>query len=112
MASVLNLSQVVENYQLDVVGEPGSWAAVEPASISLLPGEQAQVTITFWVPEAGLVSGGPVPWGLRARAETDRTISAVEEAELQVEGVAVLACDLLPETVRARRRSQHRVVVE
>jgi len=108
---VLNDSEVVETYHLDVVGDPASWAVVEPSSVSLLPGEQAMTTITFSVPEAGRVSGGLLPWGLRARAETDRTISAVEEAELHVEGVAVLACDLLPETVRARRRSQHRVVI-
>lgn len=111
-AWVRNLSEVVETYHVDVVGDPASWAVVEPPLLSLLPGAEERTTITFHVPVADRVPSGLVPWGLRVRAETDPTSTAVEEAALEVEGVAVVAAELLPETARARRRSQHRVVLE
>lgn len=112
VANVLNDSEVVEIYHIDILGELAAWAVTEPGSLKLMPRVEGSMAITFTVPPAELVPSGPVAWALRVQAASDPSICAVEESELSIEGVSVLACDLRPETARGRRRSCHQAVIE
>jgi uncharacterized protein (DUF58 family) len=47
---VRNTSDVVEEYHVDVVGDPGQWCTAEPSVLRLYPGTTGEVRLTFAPP--------------------------------------------------------------
>ena len=47
---VRNQGRRVESYRIDVIGVPASFAEVDPRTVSVLPGREAEVGVMFSVP--------------------------------------------------------------
>src|SRR5215831_7167100 len=81
---VKNTGQVVDQYALQVLGEPAGWAAVDPPALPLFPGAEGSATITFRPPRAATVAAGERPFGVRVVSRDDPQGVAVEEGSVAV----------------------------
>ncbi|WDZ87014.1 hypothetical protein [Micromonospora cathayae] len=109
---VRNTASVVDQFTLDVVGDTGSWAEVEPKTMNLYPGTEEEARVTFRPPRSATVPAGTVDFGVRVRGQADPDGSVVEEGRVTVLPFVELAAELVPRTSRARRSGAHQVVVD
>ncbi len=110
--SVQNTGMVVDAILLDVLGEAGQWANVEPAEVNLLPGASATAKITFRPPRLATRAPGEVPFGLRVMSREDPDGSRIEEGVVQVGEFSDLGVSLVPKSATGRRSAHFRLVVE
>jgi hypothetical protein len=68
---IRNQSRRVESYRVDVVGEAATFARVEPASVSVLPGREAELSVLFSPPGGATAPSGTVPFAVRATSEVE-----------------------------------------
>ncbi|WP_412542442.1 hypothetical protein R8Z50_08075 [Longispora sp. K20-0274] len=106
-----NNGDVVEEYRFEVVGDAAPWATVEPAVLSLYPGAETPVTVTFHPPRSGSVRAGEVPFAVRV-LPTERPDSAVApEGVLHVLPFTDTGAELTPRTSQGRR-ARHELAVD
>jgi hypothetical protein len=107
-ATVYNPGDIVEGYDLDVVGEmPLPWITVTPSFVSVYPKQSATVTVMCSPPAGGVAASGSIPIGLRARSRIDPQSSAVVEADVEVGQQLGLQAKLTPVTSSGRWRGRH-----
>jgi Fibronectin type III domain len=87
---IRNQSRRVESYRVDVVGAAGAFARVEPSTVSVLPGREAELSVMFTPPGGANAPSGTVPFAVRATSEVESRYSAVAEGTLELAGVAGL----------------------
>lgn len=109
---VRNTGSVVDEFALDVLGDAGAWAAVEPPTINLFPGAEGEAKAVFRPPRAASTPAGVVPFGLRARSREDPAGSAVEEGTVQVGAFADPHAELVPRTSRGSGSGSHDLAVD
>jgi type II secretory pathway pseudopilin PulG len=109
---VRNSGAVVDQFVIEVVGEPGNWARAEPAMINLLPGEAAAVTVRFAPPRSADVPAGPAPFGIRVSSQEDPAGSVVEEGVIDVAPFADLTAEVVPPKVESSSTAKYRVAVD
>ena len=111
---VRNTGTVVDAFTVTPIGAAAGWTAVEPPSVSLLPGTTGTVSVRFRPPRDPATPVGSVPFGLRIDAAEDPTGTVVEEGVLDVASFTATSAELHPVTsqARGRRRGAHRVAVD
>ncbi|MBQ1076347.1 hypothetical protein KBX06_24775 [Micromonospora sp. C31] len=109
---VRNTASVVDHFTLDVVGDAGAWAQVEPPTMNLLPGTEEEARVTFRPPRSATVPAGDLDFGVRVRGREDPDGSVVEEGRVTVLPFVELAAELAPRTSRSRRTGAHQLVVD
>ena len=108
---VRNAGSIVDRFDVDVVGPSAGWARVDPPSLSLFPGVEGTVTITWAPPRASSPRAGVYPFGIRVRPAADPSGSTVEEGKVSVTPFTSVAADIVPVTSRGSRTGRHQVVV-
>jgi hypothetical protein len=108
---VRNAGSIVDRFDVDVVGPSTGWARVDPPSLSLFPGVEGTVTITWAPPRASSPRAGVYPFGIRVRPAADPSGSTVEEGKVSVTPFTSVAADIVPVTSRGSRTGRHQVVV-
>jgi len=106
---VRNDGAVVDLFAIDVLGDPGAWATVEPATLNLFPGAQGTAEVRFRPPRSAGVAAGAKPFGVRARSQEDPTFSVVEEGVVDVAPYSELGATLVPQTVETSGSARARV---
>lgn len=109
---VLNTSDIVELFNLDVVGLPDGWATVEPPSVSLFPGASETVQIRLHPPDEPSTEAGIHPFGVRVVPTNAPGASCVEEGRLTVEESIQLGTELLPEVAFGRLRGKQVLAID
>ncbi|HYO43975.1 MAG TPA: hypothetical protein VES19_12320 [Candidatus Limnocylindrales bacterium] len=109
---VRNTGSVVDEFALDVLGDAAAWAAVEPPTVNLFPGAEAEAKAVFRPPRAAATPSGLIPFGLRARSREDPAGSAVEEGSVTVGGFMDPHAELVPRTSRGSGSGSHDVAVD
>lgn len=109
---VRNTGSVVDEFTLDVLGEVGGWAAVDPPTISLFPGAEGTAKAVFQPPRVATTPAGQLPFGLRVRSREDPAGSAVEEGTVDVGGFLEPYAELVPRTSRGSRSGSHDLAVD
>jgi hypothetical protein len=99
---VRNQGRRVESYIVDVVGAAAAFADVEPKTVSVLPGREAELAVTFCPPGGTSTPTGTTSFAVRATSDVDQSSSAVAEGRLEIQGVAGLQAWAV-ETVRSGR---------
>ena len=84
IVKIRNAGSIVDRFDVDVVGPSAGWARVDPPSLSLFPGVEGTVTITFAPPRASSPRAGVYPFGIRVRPAADPAGSTVEEGRISV----------------------------
>src|SRR3954451_16552718 len=110
--NVRNTGSVVDELALDVLGDAAAWASVEPATVNLFPGAEAEAKATFAPPRASTTPSGLVPFGLRARSKEDPAGSAVEEGSVTVGPFSDPHAELVPRTSRGSGSGSHDLAVD
>ncbi len=109
--SISNPGTVVEEYNLEVLGEAEGWMTVEPATVSLFPGAKGQVVLVAHPPRVPAPAAGSTPFAVRCRSAVDPEDSTVVEGEVVVGGYLELALSLSPAVARRRKTGKFRATV-
>src|SRR5215469_8494536 len=112
LVRVENTGMVVDGILLDILGDAGEWASVEPAEVNLLPGASASARISFSPPRTATLAPGEVAFGLRAMSREDPDGSTIEEGVVQVGEFTDLDLSLVPKSATGRRSARYRLIVE
>jgi hypothetical protein len=103
--TVKNRAEIVDGYDLVVVGEPAAWCRVEPAKLTVYPGRVEAATLVVSPPAGPSVTAGRRPFGLRVTSEQDARRSTVAQGWVDVAAEAVVVAELHPQRVRGRLRA-------
>jgi hypothetical protein len=109
---IRNAGSIVDRFDVDVVGPSTGWARVDPPSLSLFPGVEGTVTVTFAPPRAPTPRAGIYPFGIRVRPAADPAGSNVEEGKVTVTPFTSVTAEVIPQTSRGARVARHSVVVD
>jgi hypothetical protein len=109
---IRNTGPVVDQFELDIVGEAATWAHVEPSAVNLMPGEESTATIVFSPPRSPQLAQGPVPYALRVMSREDTGGSSIQEAVIDVAPFSQTGGELLPRTSTGSRRGRHELVLD
>lgn len=109
---VRNTGAVVDQFLLDVVGEPAEWTTVEPGTINLFPGQEQAATLTFAPPRSSRVHQGVSAFALRVMSREDTAGSAVVEGEIEVGPFSQVSGELLPRTSTGSRTGRHELALD
>lgn len=112
VVKIRNTGQVVDNVLVDVVGDSAPWTTVEPSSLNLFPGDEGQVTVTFAPPKSASVRAGTVPFAVRIVSSEDTAGSVVEEGEIEVAAFTEMAAEIVPRTIRGKRKASTEIAVD
>lgn len=110
--TVRNDRQVVDEYRFQVVGPLARWATVEPAEVSVYPGDPATVTVLFRPPRSGEVLAGRTPYGVQVLPTQHPEDSVVAEGLVEVLPFYETTAELVPRTSEGRGGGKHRVAVD
>ena len=110
--TVKNIGTVVDQFTIDVLGDPGAFASAEPPTLSLFPGAEGTAVVSFAPPRASSTISGALPFGIRARSHEDPAGSAVEEGVLTVGTFSDTFAELVPRASRGSRGATHELAVD
>jgi hypothetical protein len=111
VATVQNLSNVVEQYAIEVSGLDSDWYTAPVTSVSLFPQDRDQVRISLHPPRRQGLRAGSYPFRVVARARNG-TAQQSAAGVLDVRGVAVYRIvDLAPRRLTARGKGDYRVQI-
>jgi hypothetical protein len=104
-----NLSNVVEQYTLEISGLDADWYTAPVTSVSLFPQDSDQVRITLHPPKRPGVRAGSYPFRVIARARSG-TAESSGSGTLELRGVAIYRIlDLAPRRQTARGKGTYRL---
>ncbi|MFI6683097.1 hypothetical protein [Streptomyces sp. NPDC050485] len=109
---VRNTGDTVEEYRLSPAGEAAGWASVEPAVLRIYPGAEGTAEVTFAPPRTPDAVAGPAPFGIRVEPREHPEASDVAEGRLTIGPFTELRAELVPRTVRGRRRARGRIAID
>ena len=110
--TVKNTGAVVDQFTIDVLGDPGAFASAEPPALSLFPGAEGSAVVSFAPPRDSSTPAGALPFGIRARSQEDPAGSAVEEGVLTVGTFSDTFAELVPRASRGSRGAAHELAVD
>jgi len=110
--TVKNTGTVVDQFTIDVLGDPGAFASAEPPALSLFPGAEGSAVVSFAPPRTSSTPAGALPFGIRARSQEDPAGSAVEEGVLTVATFSDTFAELVPRASRGSRGATHELAVD
>jgi hypothetical protein len=110
--TVRNNGTVVDQFTFEVLDVTAAWATVTPPTLSLFPGAEGTVTVTFAPARVASVAAGPTPFAIRVNAQEDPGGSAVEEGTVDVGAFSDVTVELIPRTVRGRRSARTELAVD
>lgn len=109
---VRNSGSIVDRFDLSIVGPLAAWARVDPASLSLFPGQEGEAQIAFSPPRESAPRAGTYPYGVRVLAAADPGGASVEEGRVTVGPFTQVTAEIVPQTSRGSRGGRHEVIVE
>jgi hypothetical protein len=107
--TVRSRAAIVDQLTLDVLGPAAAWSTVEPRSVSLFPGAEARVRVSFRIPRTVEATPGPLPFGIRAASVVDPERVTVEEGNLQIGAFTEVSAEMTPRTSRGRLSGRHEI---
>ena len=110
--SILNTGDIVERFDVQVIGLPAEWYTVEPESVSLFPNAQDAVSITLHPPRLPETEAREYPYAVRVVPANDPGRSVVEEGVLTVERLVDINGDVIPRIAYGRLRGKHTLAID
>jgi hypothetical protein len=109
---IQNRGDIVEGYRIEVLGDAGRFATVEPPTLTVYPGTQAGARIVFRLPRGYDVPAMDIPFGVRVLPVEHPEHAVVPEGTLRIGAYAETSAELVPRTSRTRRVATHDVAVD
>ena len=108
---IRNNGQIVERYQISVVGAPAAWATIDPEEVSLYPGTTTTATVTFRPPRSARTPAGELAFGVKVEPTEHPELTVVPEGVVEVLSFLETTAELTPRTSQGRR-GRHKVAVD
>jgi hypothetical protein len=109
---IRNAGDIVESYRLEVIGDAAGWTVLEPQTVTVFPGDTAQVAVLFRPPRDGRVTAGEVPFAIRVTPSQRPESAVVPEGVVGVLPFTETTAEIRPRTSAARRSARHLVAVD
>jgi hypothetical protein len=109
--TVRNGSDIVEAYDLKVVGDCAAWTTVEPERVSLYPGTSETVTLRLAPPRSPEIRSGEIPLGVRVLPNEQPESVKVLETVVHVGEFHELKTELAPRRRRGWLRGRYLLAV-
>lgn len=110
-ATVHNGGTRVEQFVVSVSGPAAPWATVEPADLSVFPGQQARCAVRFTPPRVGATAAGRAWFSVRAASTVHPGLLAAADGALDIQPFREVSAVLVPQSTAGRLRTVHRVEV-
>ncbi|WP_412542696.1 zinc ribbon domain-containing protein [Longispora sp. K20-0274] len=105
--SVHNGGTRVEQFALVVLGPAAAWATVEPATLSVYPGDRAEATVRFAPPRTSASPAGRAGFRVQAASTVHPGLVAGSDGTLDVGVFRELGAVLVPQNTSGRGRTRH-----
>lgn len=109
---ILNSGRTVEEYHFEVVGTCAAWSAIEPAVLSLYPGDSGTVSLVMRPPREATVLAGETTFGIRVMPTGDRSDTVVPEGRVTVLPFTETTAELVPRGSNGSRSGRHQLAVD
>ncbi|MFC9478012.1 COG1470 family protein [Streptomyces griseus] len=109
---ILNSGRTVEEYRFEVVGACAAWSAVEPAVLSLYPGDSGTVSLVLRPPRDATVPAGETTFGIRVKPTGDQGDTVVPEGRVTVLPFTETTAELVPRSSNGSRSGRHQFAVD
>lgn len=109
---VVNLSRVVDEFAVQVIGEAAAWSEAVPQSVSLFPAATGTVEIHIRPPRTRDATAGALPLGIQVRSVADSTKQVHAQGLLEVGVFEDISTRLVPRTSHGTRSAVHELTVE
>lgn len=109
---ILNSGRTVEEYHFEVVGTCAAWSAMEPAVLSLYPGDSGTVSLVMRPPREATVLAGESTFGIRVMPTGDRSDTVVPEGRVTVLPFTETTAELVPRGSNGSRSGRHQLAVD
>ncbi|WP_031080034.1 hypothetical protein [Streptomyces sp. NRRL WC-3549] len=109
---VRNSGRTVEEYRFEVIGACAAWSAVEPAALSLYPGDSGTVSLMLRPPRDSTVPAGETPFGVRVVPTGEPGSTQVPEGHVTVAPFIDTTAELVPRASHGPRRGRHQLAVD
>jgi hypothetical protein len=109
---IRNTGSIVDQFELDLVGDAATWAHVVPGSVNLMPGEESTAQIVFTPPRSSRVTEGLVSFALRVMSREDTDGSAVQESVVAIAPYSQVVGEILPRTSSGSRVGRHELALD
>lgn len=110
--TISNTGSIVEQFSILFLGDVEGWATAEPPVVSLFPGAQQAVTLTFAPPRHHSTPAGPSHFGVKVIPSNEPDESVTEEGVITVGSFVDIGAELLPRTPTARVLGRQRLAVD
>jgi len=109
---IRNRSNVVDQYEIKVVGEPSRWSLTEPTTLSLFPDAEGVVQVRFRPVRSSEVAAGRKPFSVAVQSKASANMSAYQDGTIDVAPFREAALAIVPRTARGGESASYRVTVE
>jgi hypothetical protein len=109
---VKNKSQVVDQYEIKVAGEPARWTVAEPSTLSLFPDAEGEVTIRFRPIRSPEVPAGRKLFSIVVQSKAAATISAYQDGSVDVAPFKQASLAVVPRTARGGTSASYRITIQ
>ena len=109
---VRNKSQVVDQYEIKVVGEPSRWTLAEPPTLSLFPDGEGEAKIRFRPVRSPEEPAGRKPFSIVVQSKASASVSAYQDGAVDVAPFQQPTLAIVPRTSRGGTSASHRITVE
>jgi type II secretory pathway pseudopilin PulG len=110
--SLANTGSIVEQFTILLLGDVEAWTTVEPPVVSLFPGAQQTVTLTFAPPRSFDTTAGLIHFGVKVIPSNEPEESVTEEGSITVGTFNDLGAELLPRVTTGRFAARQRLAVD
>ncbi len=109
---VRNQSNIVDQYEIQLSGEPSGWAFAEPSMLSLFPDTDGVAKLRFRPQRSVEPVAGRKPFSITVQSKTSPAVSARQDGEVEVASFREAALTVTPRNSRGSVSGSHRVSVE
>ena len=109
---VRNKSNVVDQYEIQVVGEPSRWTIVEPTTLSLFPDAEGVARVRFRPARSSGVASGSKQFSIAVQSKASPNIAAFQDGSIDVALYQEASLSIVPRTSRGGESVSHRVTIE
>ncbi len=103
---VINHSDVVDHFKVEIVGLPITWYTPPVDAVYLLPNTRDTVSVTFHPPMTSSSAAGAHAFEVRVSARAQAIQSTASQVALEIEPFYSYTIDLEPERIKGRGRSE------
>jgi hypothetical protein len=109
---IRNTGEIVDEFVFEVLGEAARWAELDPPALSLFPGAEGELKLTFRAPRVPTTPAGAMPFGLKVTSKQNPSDAVVEEGALEIAPFEDTNAELTPRTSRGRLVGKHELAFD